>query len=477
MKKLTLASQRPLERVGVARGPGAAGRERGLAPADRAALRGVAVDRSPRAASAVRRLERPQRRTRPSRPLPSTDSRRPTPRCAASSAPTPTRCSGCPISTWRSAARYLAGPCLPRLSVPTLPPTPTVPEPPIQPTPPPPIEPREPRTRRGDQVRFGGRARGRGRSRRRRRCGDRRIGAHRRGSARRGRRRRRQRRVGPRALVTEDIAVVGGRLERAEGARVQGELHEVSLGDIDFGDWRWGRWRRARCPDSGARSRLMSTLGRIAILCVLGALVMLLGREYVERTSLRAAAEPLKAGAIGFLAQLLPSGPAHHVRHPRRHHCRHPVAAADPVCAARARGDRAARVYVDRLPHRPVRVGAVRLGGVRSLCDDRAGSPRGRLAAAARPAAVAHGGPIVPMAFGLGVIAFVVEHVVWTIGFGAVALARLDRPRPPSAPIAAPPPVLPTAGRISGIPVGVLGTRGSHVLIQIRRSRPIGVSA
>jgi hypothetical protein len=47
------------------------------------------------------------------------------------------------------------------------------------------------------------------------------------------------------------------------------------------------------------------------------------------------------------------------------------------------------------------------------------------------------------MAFGLGVIAFVVEYVVWTIGFGAVALARLDRPRPPAVPIAEPPPVLP----------------------------------
>jgi hypothetical protein len=47
------------------------------------------------------------------------------------------------------------------------------------------------------------------------------------------------------------------------------------------------------------------------------------------------------------------------------------------------------------------------------------------------------------LAFGLSVIAFIVEYVAWTIGFGAVALARLERPRPPQTPITAPPPVLP----------------------------------
>ena len=331
-------------------------------------------------------------------------------------------------------------------SVPTLPPTPTVPEPPIQPTPPPPIEPREPRrTRRGDQVRFGGNVRvdedevvvgdvvaiG----------GSARIDGEVRGEvvAVGG-----NVELGPRALVTEDIAVVGGTLERAEGARVQGELHEVSLGDIDFGDWRWGRWRPGPMPGLGRTLALMSTLGRIAILCVLGALVMLLGREYVERTSLRAVAEPLKAGAIGFLAQLLFL----------------PVLLITCVILI------VTIVGIPLLlliPFALLALAVIALLGFTSIAyrigqfvSERLGwGMSGPYAATilgvlvvVSPLLLARllsliGGPIVPMAFGLGVIAFVVEYVVWTIGFGAVALARLDRPRPPSAPIASPPPVLP----------------------------------
>ena len=192
---------------------------------------------------------------------------------------------------------------------PSSPAPPAIPEPstaPIQPAPPPPIEPAERRrTRRGDQVRFGGNVRvdedelvvgnvvaiG----------GSARIDGEVRGEvvAVGG-----NVELGPRSLVTEDIAVVGGTLERAEGSRVQGDLHEVGIGEIDFGDWRMGDWR-PRMRGFSRTLAFMSTLGRVAILCVLGALVMLLGREYVERTSLRAAAEPLKAGAIGFLAQLL----------------------------------------------------------------------------------------------------------------------------------------------------------------------------
>ena len=139
-------------------------------------------------------------------------------------------------------------------SVPTLPAPPAAPEPPIQPAPPPPIEPREPRrTRRGDQVRFGGNVRvdedevvvgdvvaiG----------GSARIDGEVRGEvvAVGG-----NVELGPRSLVTEDIAVVGGTLERAEGARVQGDLHEVSIGDIDFGDWRMGPV--ASGPDARTRA-------------------------------------------------------------------------------------------------------------------------------------------------------------------------------------------------------------------------------
>ena len=49
----------------------------------------------------------------------------------------------------------------------------------------------------------------------------------------------------------------------------------------------------------------MGTLMRVVVLCLLSSIVLFVGREYVERVGARAAAEPLKAGAIGLLAQLL----------------------------------------------------------------------------------------------------------------------------------------------------------------------------
>ena len=49
----------------------------------------------------------------------------------------------------------------------------------------------------------------------------------------------------------------------------------------------------------------VSTLVRVGMLCLLAALVLLFGRDYVARVGIRAAAEPLKAGAIGLLVQLL----------------------------------------------------------------------------------------------------------------------------------------------------------------------------
>ena len=251
--------------------------------------------------------------------------------------------------------------------------------------------------------------------------------------------------LGPRALITHDLAVIGGILQRAEGARVQGQLHEIGVGELDFGDFApWRDWRRGSMRGFTRSLALMSTLGRVAILCVLGALVMLLGRPYVEQASQRAAAEPLKAGAIGFLAQLLFL----------------PVLIVTIVILV------VTIIGIPLLlliPFALLALCAVALLGFTSMAyrigqyaSDRFGwGLSGPYAATllgmlviVSPLLLARllsliGGPIVPITFGLFVIAFIVEYVVWTIGFGAVALARLDRQRPPAAPIAAAPPVLP----------------------------------
>ena len=251
--------------------------------------------------------------------------------------------------------------------------------------------------------------------------------------------------LGPRALITRDLAVVGGMLQRAEGARVQGQLHVIGVGELDFGDFAaWRDWRRGSMRGFTRTLALMSTLGRVAILCVLGALVMLLARQYVEMTGLRAVAEPLKAGAVGFLAQLLFL----------------PVLLVTIVILI------VTLIGIPLLlliPFALLGLCAIALLGFTSMAyrigqfvSERFGwGLSGPYAATilgvlviVSPLLLGRllsliGGPIMPIAFGLFVIAFIVEYLVWTIGFGAVALARLDRPRPPAAPVAAAPPVLP----------------------------------
>ena len=108
-----------------------------------------------------------------------------------------------------------------------------------------------------------------------------------------------------------DVTVVGGPLHRDPAARVGGEIHEIGLGDVNF----WPGWRRMWPPFRGDGGffgsafgsvfALVSTVTRLGVLCVLASIVLLFGRGYVERVSLRAASEPMKAGIVGVLIQLL----------------------------------------------------------------------------------------------------------------------------------------------------------------------------
>lgn len=115
--------------------------------------------------------------------------------------------------------------------------------------------------------------------------------------------------LGAHALVGGDVTVVGGLLHRDPGAEVRGKAQEVSLGGLELGDWR--NWRRNPVGRLWGRSTLGSafnfigTLARVAVLCLLAALVVLFGREYMERAGTVAATSSLRAGAVGLLAQVL----------------------------------------------------------------------------------------------------------------------------------------------------------------------------
>jgi hypothetical protein len=112
--------------------------------------------------------------------------------------------------------------------------------------------------------------------------------------------------LGPQARVGRDVVVVGGRLKRDPGAQVGGDVKEVGYGIVGadryrppswFGSW----WQRG----FGSAFALASTLFRLALLCLFAALVVLFASGYVDRVGARARVEPLKAGVIGLLSQLL----------------------------------------------------------------------------------------------------------------------------------------------------------------------------
>jgi hypothetical protein len=120
--------------------------------------------------------------------------------------------------------------------------------------------------------------------------------------------------LGPHANVLGDAVSVGGSLKRDPGARVGGKVVDIGAGwNLRFGQWPWGRFPRGRIFPPGTSMfgiatgafALMGTLMRVAVLCLLASIVVFVGREQVERVGARAAAEPLKAGAIGLAAQLL----------------------------------------------------------------------------------------------------------------------------------------------------------------------------
>ena len=236
--------------------------------------------------------------------------------------------------------------------------------------------------------------------------------------------------LGPRAVVRSDVTVVGGTLRRSPTARIGGEIHEVGFGWFSGDIWRG----RGPVPDfwrNGFRSgfALFSTLTRFAILCLLAALVVLLGREQVEAISARAAAEPVKAGAIGLLSQLLFL----------------PLLVVTIVVLI------ITIIGIPLLfliPFVILGLGIVALVGFTAVAYRLGGLLSNRLgwtglnpytttlagvALVLSPILLARlvslaGSPVAPMTFGLGLVGAIAEYLVWTIGFGAVALARFSRP-------------------------------------------------
>jgi hypothetical protein len=114
-------------------------------------------------------------------------------------------------------------------------------------------------------------------------------------------------RLGPDASVQGDVTVIGGGLDRQSGAHVGGSINEVGVGGIGSSVFGRAPWRRDDLagPIFGSTFALVGTLVRFAVLSLLVSIVLLIGKDFVGRVAATASAEPIKAGLVGVLTQLL----------------------------------------------------------------------------------------------------------------------------------------------------------------------------
>ena len=112
-------------------------------------------------------------------------------------------------------------------------------------------------------------------------------------------------RLGPQAVAGGDVTVVGGSLQRASSAVLWGAVTEVGFGGVrGFSDSGWWQVGLPRGNWFGSRD-LAGTVMRLFILGLLASGLVLVARAPVERIARRALDEPLKAGVVGMLAQML----------------------------------------------------------------------------------------------------------------------------------------------------------------------------
>ena len=112
-------------------------------------------------------------------------------------------------------------------------------------------------------------------------------------------------RFGPDAVVRGDVTVVAGSLQRAPSAALRGSVTQVGLGSVR-GYTDSGRWWQVGWPGGWLGSGdLIGTAMRLFLLALLASGIVLVARGPVERIAQRASAEPLKAGVVGVLAQML----------------------------------------------------------------------------------------------------------------------------------------------------------------------------
>lgn len=234
--------------------------------------------------------------------------------------------------------------------------------------------------------------------------------------------------LGPRARVEGDVSVVGGQLNRDPGAQVSGRAQEVTLGGFELDRWQWRRGLPWAGSMLGSAFAFVGTIARVAVLCLLAALVLLFGRDHAERAGAMAVGAALKSGAIGLLAQVLFLPlliitvvvlVVTIVGIPLLLLLPFAILALAIVGLIGFTGiaQRIGLFMTARLGWSSDNVYVVTIIGVLALM---------------LPVLLARlvslgGGVLFPLALVLGAAGFIIEYLAWTVGFGAVALTRFNK--------------------------------------------------
>jgi len=244
--------------------------------------------------------------------------------------------------------------------------------------------------------------------------------------------------LGPRAVVRGEVTAVGGPLKRDPGAQVFGKVNEVGIGPNG----------QSLPPGFGIRNifgsfasrvgSLASTVVRVLLFVLFALIVTAVGHRPVQQIATRIAVEPLRAGLVGLLAEIL----------------------FVPVLVVTILALVISIIGIPLLilvPFGIVLIGVVMLVGFTAAAHivgawalERFGrTERNPYLVAATGLVLIAGitllGKLASLAVGflgapLTAVGYLVEYVAWTIGFGAAILAWLQMRRSPAAPIASAPP-------------------------------------
>jgi len=104
------------------------------------------------------------------------------------------------------------------------------------------------------------------------------------------------------ADVRGDIVLVGGQITRDPGAQLVGGVNYVSFGDWSRRNFGW--LPSIRFGEFGGWLSLAGTLGRVSVLGILMAMMLIVARAPVARVGRAALAEPLRALVVGLAAEI-----------------------------------------------------------------------------------------------------------------------------------------------------------------------------